>query len=62
MQGTVYLNLTFNADGRVVSATVSRSSGYSYLDQTAADWARRNWRGSKGQTGTFRKPVQFRLR
>lgn len=62
MQGTVYLSITFGADGRVTGATVSRSSGYSDLDSAASSWVRRNWRAPVGQVGTFRQPVQFRLR
>ena len=62
MAGTVYLSITFGADGRVTSASVSRSSGYSELDRTASDWVRRNWRGPAGKAGTYRQPVQFRLR
>lgn len=62
IQGTVYLSITFGADGRVTSASVSRSSGYSDLDRAASDWVRRNWRAPAGQTGTYRQPVQFRLR
>jgi protein TonB len=62
LQGTVYLSITFGADGRVTGASVSRSSGYSDLDRAASDWVRRNWRAPAGQTGTYRQPVQFRLR
>jgi protein TonB len=62
MQGTVYLSITFGADGRVTNATVARSSGYSELDRAAADWVRRRWRGSSTQVGTYRQPVNFRLR
>lgn len=62
MQGTVFLSITFGADGRVTAASVARSSGYSELDRAASDWVRRNWRAASGQTGTFRQPVEFRLR
>jgi TonB family protein len=62
MQGTVYLSITFGSDGRVTAASVSRSSGYSELDRTASDWVKRTWRAPAGQTGTYRQPVQFRLR
>jgi protein TonB len=62
IQGTVYLSITFGANGRVTAASVSRSSGYSDLDRVAGDWVRRNWRAPAGQIGTFRQPVQFRLR
>lgn len=62
MQGTVQLSITFGPDGRVTSANVARSSGYSELDRAAADWVRRRWRGGSGQVGTFRQPVNFRLR
>lgn len=61
-QGTVQLVVVFGADGQVTSATVSRSSGYSELDRTAAQWVRRRWRGAAGQVGTFRLPVHFKLR
>jgi protein TonB len=62
MQGTVYLSITFGADGRATAVSVSRSSGYSELDRAASDWVKRNWRAPAGQVGTFRQPVQYRLR
>lgn len=62
MQGTVYLSITFGADGRASVVSVSRSCGYSELDRAASDWVKRNWRAPSGQVGTFRQPVQFRLR
>jgi TonB family protein len=37
MQGSVVLSLTLNQDGRVTSARVIRSSGYSSLDQLARE-------------------------
>jgi protein TonB len=61
-QGTVQLMIDFAADGRVTRATVSRSSGYTELDRTAAAWVRRHWRAASGQVGTFRLPVHFKLR
>jgi len=61
-QGTVQLSLVFGADGRVASASVSRSSGYSELDRAASQWVRRHWRAASGQVGTFRLPVHFKLR
>jgi TonB family protein len=54
--------IDFAADGRVTRATVSRSSGYTELDRTAAAWVRRHWRAASGQVGTFRLPVHFKLR
>jgi TonB family protein len=42
-QGTVLLHVIVGNDGRVVSAAVSRSSGFSMLDSTAADTVRA-WR------------------
>lgn len=62
MQGTVYLSITFTADGRASAVSVSRSCGYSDLDRAACDWVKRNWRAPSGQVGTFRQPVQYRLR
>ena len=62
MQGTVYVSVSFDAGGRVTGASISRSSGYSDLDRAASDWVRRHWRGPGGQAGTFRQPIQFRLR
>lgn len=61
-QGTVQLMIVFGADGRVTSATVSRSSGFSDLDRTASAWVRRHWRAATGQVGSFRLPVHFKLR
>jgi protein TonB len=62
LQGTLQLSITFGADGRVTTTSVSRSSGYSELDSAASAWVRRNWRAPAGQSGTFRQPIQFRLR
>lgn len=61
-QGTVQLQIVFGADGRVTSATVGRSSGFSDLDRAAAAWVRRHWRAATGQVGSFRLPVHFKLR
>jgi TonB family protein len=62
IQGSVQLTIQFGADGRVTSATVSGSSGYSELDRYASDWVRRNWRNTPGQGGSYRQPIHFRLR
>lgn len=62
LQGTLQLSITFGSDGRVTTTSVSRSSGYSELDSAATSWVRRNWRAAPGQSGTFRQPIQFRLR
>jgi periplasmic protein TonB len=62
MQGTVYLSITFGADGRATAVAVARSSGYSELDRAASDWVRRKWRAPAGQVGTFRQPVEYQLR
>lgn len=62
LQGTLQLSITFGSDGRVTTTSVSRSSGYSELDSAASAWVRRNWRAPSGQSGTFRQPIQFRLR
>ena len=43
-QGTVRLALEIASDGRVVTATVERSSGSAALDQAAANWVRAHWR------------------
>ena len=43
-QGTVRLALAIASDGRVMTATVERSSGSAALDQAAADWVRAHWR------------------
>ena len=40
-EGVVAINFTIDAAGRVLSAGVSRSSGFPALDQAAVDTARR---------------------
>jgi protein TonB len=65
-QGTVVLELTVDADGRVSAARVVQSSSHPVLD-AAAQRALRSWRFTPGQRGgqpvemTVRLPVHFRL-
>jgi len=61
LEGTVQLRVTFGPDGRVTSAVVTRSSGYSELDRSASDWVQRRWRGPGGQPGTAQQVIRFKL-
>lgn len=61
LEGTVQLRVTFGTDGRVTSAVVTRSSGYSELDRGASDWVQRRWRGPSGQPGTAQQVIRFKL-
>jgi TonB family protein len=42
-EGTVYMNVTIDENGRARSADLNRSSGYSKLDRAAARSAVDNW-------------------
>lgn len=61
LEGTVQIRVTFGADGRVTSAVVTRSSGYTELDRGASDWVLRRWRGPSGQPGTAQQVIRFKL-
>ena len=43
-QGVVVLHLTISPQGDVISAQVTKSSGYSDLDQTASSWVMAHWK------------------
>lgn len=61
MQGTVRLTISISATGSVEGVNVIGSSGYSALDNYAASYVRRNWRGGNGQQ-KITVPITFRLR
>jgi TonB family protein len=42
-EGTVYMNVTIDENGRAKSADLNRSSGYGKLDRAAARSAVENW-------------------
>ena len=42
-EGTVYMNVTIDENGRAKSADLNRSSGYSKLDRAATRSAVQNW-------------------
>jgi len=65
-QGTVGLELSVGADGRVVNVVVARSSGSPMLDAAArravAEWRfRPAMRDGEPIVGTIRTSVHFRL-
>jgi protein TonB len=65
-EGTVLLRVQLDADGRVQTVTVLRSSGYPVLDQAAvsqiASWRfKPSLHDGKPQPSTLRVPVKFRL-
>lgn len=49
-QGTTNLTLTISIDGHVSDAVVSKSSGYTRLDDAAVQWVKTHWR--------FKPPTQ----
>jgi len=65
-QGTVYLKITIDSNGRVIDSVVEKSSGYSMLDKSALK-ASYNWRFKPtyingNATGTtILVPVTFKL-
>ncbi|MDB0057050.1 energy transducer TonB, partial [Akkermansiaceae bacterium] len=67
-QGTTTLRLTIGSNGRVTSASVSKSSGHSSLDQAALSVVR-SWRFKPARNGagqavsyTMTQSVPFRIR
>jgi protein TonB len=60
-QGTGRATLTVSG-GRIVSVSLSQSTGNSYLDSKALAWIRARWKPAPGAEGTFTFPVVFRLR
>lgn len=62
MQGRASILITFGASGRVESAVVVSSTGYSSLDSYAASYIQRNWRWPGTGSRKYRVPVTFRLR
>ncbi|MBK8094336.1 MAG: TonB family protein [Verrucomicrobiaceae bacterium] len=63
MQGTVSLAITFAPSGYVSSVRVTGTSGYSALDQSTADYVRRNFRATpSSSSSTYSKRFTFRLR
>ncbi len=61
LEGVVELRVSFDPDGRVISAVVVRSSGFAILDQSASDWVKRRWRGPGGQASVAQQVVRFKL-
>lgn len=63
IHGTVGVNITVNASGTIVSATVVSGSGYPQYDSQAASWVRNNWRyqwvDGPGRTVTQKVQVRF---
>ena len=63
MQGTVTVSITFAPSGYVSSVRVTGTSGFSALDQYAADHVRRTFRATPHATSsTYSKRFSFRLR
>ena len=62
MQGTVRLRLSVGAGGNVESATVLSGTGFSVLDEYAANWVRRNWRFKAGPVASYTLPLSFKLK
>lgn len=49
-------------DGTPSSVKVLKSSGHSTLDQSTADWIKKNWRWPAGKSGTYAVPVHYKVR
>ncbi len=60
LSGTVYISCTVSPDGRLVSATVSRSSGNPLIDKAGLEGVRTHRFASfVGQTQSFTIPIQI---
>lgn len=59
-EGTAVILGRVSPDGRVVEATIEKSSGSQNMDNASIQ-AFRGWRFQAGQQGWVRKPFQFRL-
>jgi len=60
-QGTVVLRITVNGDGRPVTVTVAKSSGFTRLDRAAVEGGWR-CRVQNAQAGAqFEAPLRFSL-
>ena len=65
-EGTAHIKLSVDANGRVVSASVSRSSGFAVLDSSALKAAKR-WRfkpatsGGRPTSTQIIVPIRFKL-
>ena len=60
-EGTVVVEFTVDANGRVISARASEPSRWPLLNHEAVRTVRR-WRFPKGGVMTLRRPIVFRLR
>jgi TonB family protein len=60
-QGTIVLLLTGNEAGDVISVEIKSSSGFSFLDRTAADFIKAHWRLPAGG-GVFQTSITYELR
>ncbi len=60
-QGTVYIEIMVDAAGKVTSAKVDRSSGYSSLDEAALSVVKNRWRFPPGKAQWLIWPCQFVL-
>lgn len=61
-QGTVTLQMTADAEGRVASVQIVHSSGYPVLDRATEDFIRRHWTLPVGSTGQlFETSVIYQL-
>jgi TonB family protein len=63
-QGTVVLEINFDASGNFVSVKVNKGSGYSVLDNAAVDKVKKHLRlrHPPGEARTFTKQFTFQLR
>jgi len=60
MQGKVVLRITVQ-NGKVISSTIVKSSGYPLLDQTAKYWVEAHWQFPKVMKKVFLEEIIFEL-
>lgn len=60
--GSVVLHVDVGPDGRPTAVSVAESTGHAVLDQTAADWVRRNWRWEPARKNGSGVPYQTAYR
>ena len=61
-QGRLMVRIQVAEDGTLTSVKCEQSSGFSALDQHAVSWVLKNWHYPPGKAGSYRLPMEFKLR